>query len=254
MKLRQLRHTLPKLPRGCDELQATAAPTADIRLRAHLDSLPGLDIERADLLAYIAEETTETASDGDAKESRRCVLGIDDLLRTQTQGYRALHPRVQQVVPLDALDPLLETLAERLNKRTDFLPYQYPNYLLECRSDTPDKTSLYGSQYHIRTLELLRAFRENNFLTTVCQGEEPLPPRDVISDTVESMQDRNEDVQAVFTLRQDDASRPCPTALVFHDDIDLANAPSQEEILSLCTTLRNDFGVVCRFVTISTYR
>lgn len=131
MKPRQRRYALPKLPRGCDELQATAAPNADNRLRAHIDHLPGLNTKRVNLLTNIAEEPTLAASDGGTKESRRCVLGIDDLLRSQTQGYQALHPRVQQVVPLDVLDPLLESIAEWLNKRTDFFAYQYPNYLLE---------------------------------------------------------------------------------------------------------------------------
>jgi len=34
--------TLPGLPRGCDELRATAPPDADTRLDDHLDCLPGL--------------------------------------------------------------------------------------------------------------------------------------------------------------------------------------------------------------------
>jgi hypothetical protein len=249
-----LRHTLPELPPDCEELRATTLPDSGRRLRAHLDCLPGLGIKRANLLEDLAQGTTPPASDGDTDDQRKRVLGLDDLLRTQTQGLEMLHPRVLQVVPVGAIDWLLEAIAKRLDMRTDTLAYQYPRYLLECRGAAPDETSLYAPQYHIRTLELLRELRANDILTTVCQRGDSLPQKEMVSAAVKSMESRNETVHGVFTLRQDAPTRSVPTELIYHDDIDLQGGPSRQELSSQIRILRNDFGVVCRAVNISTYR
>jgi hypothetical protein len=249
-----LRHTLPELPRDCEELQATTLPDSDTRLRANLDCLPGLGIDEANLLEDRAQGTTPLVNDGDTEEQRERVLGLDDLLRTQTQGLDMLHPRVLQVVPVGAIDWLLETIAKRLDKRTDCLAYQYPHFLLECRGAAPDETSLYAPQYHIRTLELLRELRANGILTTVCQRGDPLPQKEVVSAAVESMEARDETVNGVFTLRRKPPTRSVPTELIYHDDIGVQGGPSRQELSNQIKMLRNDFGVVCRFVDISTYR
>lgn len=245
------RESLPELPSGCDELRATTAPDADTRLRLHLKSLPGLGSGRADILANFAEGTTPPALNQGSENSRQSVLGLEDLIRTQTLGLNALHPRVQQVVPLGALDWLLMTVAQLLEIQTDTLAYQYPSYLLECRGAAPDKTTLYSPQYHIRTLEVLRELRGYNLLTTVCQGGEPLPQQDDISTVIDSMETRDDAVGGAFTLQQDEDSKPFSTALVFHGDVETPNTPDNEVLLNYCETVRDEFGVTCRVVDIS---
>jgi hypothetical protein len=245
------RRDLPELPRGCEELQATPAPDIDSQLRANLDCLPGLGNEEADLLSDIADESTPSAQDDGTVDPSQHVLGLANLLRTHMRGFHALHPRVQQVVPVGTIDWLLETIAKRLDIRTDTLSYQYPHYLLECRGAAPNRTSLHAPQYHIRTLDVVRELRANDILTTVCQRDTPLPESEAIADAVDAMEAGNDSVGGVFTLCEPSGPEP---ALVFHDDIACSNGPSQVELFNHCKMLLTDFGVTCRLVDSSTYR
>jgi hypothetical protein len=247
-----LRRDLLELPGGCEELQATTAPTDNTRLHAHLDCLPGLGIEEINLLVDFAEKTVPPAQDDGTVDPSQRVLGLDDLLRTHMRGFHALHPRVQQVIPVGTIDWLLETIAKRLDIRTDTLSYQYPHYLFECRGAAPDRTSLHAPQYHIRTLDVVRELRSNDILTTVCQGGTPIPDSESIADAVDAMEAGNDSVVGVFTLRGE-PSDPEP-ALIYHDDIAYSNGPSQAELFEHCKMLLADFGVTCRLVESSTYR
>ncbi len=246
-----LRRDLPDLPRGCDELQATTVPADNTQLRDHLDCLPGLGNEEANLLSNISEKTIPPARDDGISDPSQRVLGLADLIRTHLRGCHALHPRVQQVVPVGTLDWLLETIAKRLDIRTDTLSYQYPHYLLECRGAAPDRASLHAPQYHIRTLDVVRELRANDILTTVCQRDAPLPEAETIADAVDAMEANNDTVCGVFTLRGESCPEP---ALVFHDNTVRSNGPTRAELFEHCRMLRTEFGVSCRLVDSSTYR
>lgn len=246
-----LRHTLPELPDGCEELQATADPDSDTCLRAHLDCLPGLGIERASLLSRVAVEPSSSAPEDGTMDSQDPVLGLDDLLRTNPKGFHALHPRVQQVVTLGALDSLLETVGTRLDKRLDFSAYQYPQYLFECRGSAPDGTALYPPAYHINVIDVLRELRANNILTTVCRPGESLPSSEMIRAALDSMTQRGEYSTGVFTLLLDD-NRPVPVpTLAFHDAVVPGGCPGQTQLFELVSHLGDQCQVDLAVCTVS---
>jgi hypothetical protein len=246
-------HTLPELPYGCDELQATADPDSDTRLRAHLDCLPGLGLQRANLLSTVAIETTSSAPDDVATGATEPVLGLEDLLRTRTQGCYTLHPRVQQIVSVGALDSLLETVANRLDKRLDFIAYQYPQYLFECRGAAPDQTALHPPEYHIRTLEVAREIRANDLLVTICRPGDPLPGQDTIRSTLDSMDDRGETPCGVFTLLLQNATTPYTPILVFHDDNIPERCPGQAALFDHMRYLCDQYRADMKLKTISEF-
>lgn len=245
-------HTLPDLPDGCDELRTTADPASDTRLQAHLDCLPGLGIQRSNLLSNVAIETTSSAPDDVPTDAAEPVLDLEDLLRTRTQGHYTLHPRVQQIVSVGALDSLLETIANRLDKRLDFVAYQYPKYLFECRGSAPDQTALHPPEYHIRTLEVAREIRANDLLITICRPGDPLPGQDIVRSTLDSMADRGETACGVFTLLQN-ATPPYTPILVFHDDNIPEWCPGQAALFDHMTHLCNQYGVDMKLKSISQF-
>lgn len=246
-----LRHTLPELPYGCDELQATTDPDSDTCLRAQLDCLPGLDLDRANLLSNVATQPVPSAPGDDPASSEELVLGLDDLLRTNPQGYHTLHPRVQQAVSLWALDPLLETIGTRLDKRLDFSAYQYPQYALECRGSAPEKTTLYPPEYHINVIDALRDLRANDIVTTVCRPDEKVPSQDTIRTTFDSMQKRGENHFGAFTLLLEDQSSFQPPKLVFHDDVVPDACPGQTQLFDLAAYRCDQCRVYLRLGTVS---
>lgn len=246
-----LRHTLPELPSGCDELQATTDPGSDTCLPAHLDGLPGLGLDRANLLSNVAIQPTPSVPDDDPTKSEELVLGLDDLLRTNPQGYHALHPRVQQAVSLWALDPLLETIGTRLDKRMDLSAYQYPQYALECRGSAPDKTTLYPPEHHINVIDVLRDLRANDIVTTVCRPDEKVPSQDTIRATFDSMQERGENHYGAFTLLLEDHSSAQPSRLVFHDDVVPDGCPGQTQLFDLAAYRCDQCRVDLRLCTVS---
>lgn len=227
-----LRHTLPELPRGCDELRATEPPNSKTRLEAHLDCLPGLGIERANILSdFAVQPPSSELADDTTSEAR--VLGLEDLLRTPDLGNYALHPRVQQVVSLGALDSLLETVTRRMDQRLYYLAYQCPTYLLECRGSAPDQTTLHPPEYDISTIDVVRDLRANDFLTTVCRSGETRPSDDTLRAAIDSMERRDEHPHGVFTLRLVDG---LPT-LTFRDEITTGRCPEEAVVYDLLMDL-----------------
>lgn len=227
------RDTLPELPRGCDELQATESSDSEMRLRAHLDCLPGLGIEQANTLSHFATDPTPSASE-------ESVLGLEDLLRTQYSGNHVLHPRILQVISVGVLDSLLETITARLDKQSYYSAYQYPQYLLECRGAAPDQTTLYPPEYYTSAIDVIRDLRANDFLTTVCRPGDTVPDADTLRAAVDSMERRNEHPHGVFTLRASDDYPRLPPILVIRDDIETGRWPEETELFQflghLCDT------------------
>lgn len=246
-------HTLPNLPGGCDELAATADPESDTRLHAHLDCLPGLGLQEANLLSNVAIEAPSSIPDDDPTGATDPVLSLADLLRTRTQGCYTLHPRVQQIVSVGALDSLLETLANRLDKRLDFIAYQYPQYLFECRGAAPDQTALHPPEYQIRTLEIAREIRANDILLTLCRPGDPIPTQDTIRSTLDSMADRRDTPCGVFTLLLQNTTPPYTPILVFHDDNIPERYPGQAALFDHMRHLCNQYGVDMQLKTISQF-
>lgn len=249
----QINRTLPELPRGCDELKATADPDSDTRLRAHLDCLPGLGHSHALRLATETNGTLPEDSDIEMNRSNEAVLGLEDLLRTRSQGTYTLHPHVQHIVQVGAIDSLLETVVERLGWREDFVAYQYPHLLLECRGSAPDSTALHPPEYHITTIETIRELRANEFLTTVCRPGELIPSHDTIRAAIDSIEEQGVRPRAVFTLLMDE-ERPLPSpVLVFHDDNFPDRQPDREALFRHVEYLRSQYGVNIELRSLSKY-
>lgn len=200
-----------------------------MRLRAHLDCLPDLGTEQANTLSHFASEATS---------SQDTVLGLEDLLRTQAPGNHTLHPRVQQVVSLGALDSLLETVAARLGKQSYYSAYQYPQYLLECRGSAPDETTLYPPEYDISTLDVIRDLRANDLLTTVCRPGDTVPDDATLRAAIASMERRGEYPHAVFTLQLTGTGSNQYSTLVFRDEITTGRCPDHTELLQFLVHLR----------------
>lgn len=231
------RHMLPELPRGCDELQATEFPESDMRLRAHLDCLPGLGIKEANTLAHFAVEPTPSAPDEELTASEEPVLGLEDLLRTQREGHHVLHPRVLQVVSLGALDSLLETITTRLDKQPYYSVYQYPAYLLECRGSAPNQTTLYPPAFFISTLDVIQDLRANDFLTTICRPGDSMPDEETLRAAVDSVERRGEHPHGVFTLRLAETGPEQYSTLVFRDGITTGRCPEHTELFQFLVYL-----------------
>lgn len=248
----QINRTLPELPRGCDELEATADPQSDTRLGAHLDCLPGLGQNHADRLATRADADLSPRPGNDREEPNEAVLVLEDLLRTRSEGSYTLHPHVQHIVQVGAIDSLLETVVERLGLRKKFVAYQYPHLLLECRGSAPDSIALHPPEYHIATIETLRELRANEFLTTVCRPGEPIPSHDTIRAAIDSTQ-RGVRPRAVFTLLMDEGGPVPSPVLVFHDDNFPDRQPDREALFRHVEYLRSQYGVNIELCTLSEY-
>lgn len=243
--------SLPELPRDCDELKKTADRNSETRLQAHLDCLPGLGRRRASLLNQKAIDTSNANRASGSTESESSVLGLPDLLRTQTQGYYTLHPRVQQIVQVSALDSLLYTIAERLDIREKFLAYQYPHLQLECRGSAPDPTALHPPEYHITTIETLRELRANDILTTVCRPGDSIPSCDTVRATLDSLEQEGINPHAVFTLLLEDNGPISTPMLVFHDDNFPDGTPTREELFDHVEYLRKRYSINIELQTLS---
>lgn len=231
---------LPKLPIGCDEIQATAKPQSDDELSGHLDRFPGLDHERLDRLSEMAVraqgggygQTTTGAT----------VLGISDLLRTTSGGTRSLHPRVMHVLPLGCLDPLLEAVTEHLELDSSMNSYQYPAYLLECRGSAPDQMTLYPPEYHIAVTDIARDLRANDLLTSVRRPDQSFPNTEMIDTAIEAMGSEGSTVDGFVTILQpDDALEP---KIFIYRYSNRDDPPSKEQVEDLRLPLLHRHGIL----------
>lgn len=225
---------LPDIPYGCDELQATTDPDSFMSVSAQMKDLPGLDHERFGLLEELATQSPPSGPDDDPPESEP-VLGLEDLVRINHRGFYALHPRVQLVVSLWAIDPLIEAIGTRLETGTRYAAYQYPAYAMECRGSAPEGTTLHPPEYHINAIDVLRELRANDILTAVCRPGDTVPGQGTIRATFESMEQRRENVNAAFTLVYDGTSSQSPT-IAFHDGVVPDSGPEESQLFDLVST------------------
>lgn len=242
---------LPDLPKGCEELTATQAPDSETRLEAHLDCLPGLGTTHADLLSRFAVDPARSAFDDEPEEDGETVLGLEDLLRSNRQGYHTIHPRVQQVVTVGAIESLLETIVGRLEKRRDFTAYQYPRYVLECRGSAPNQTALYPPEYHLSTLDVLRELRANNLLTTVCRPGDSIPSPTTVRAAFDSMKQHGQHPVGAFTLRMAESGSDHAPILAFWDEVRLSGCPGQEQLFDYLSYLCNMYEALLQVRPVS---
>ena len=221
---------LPALPVGCDEIQPTVKPDAETQIHDHIDRLPGLDREQMRCLSTIAARANDEGS------TESTVLGLEDLLRRRADRSWALHPRVMQVVPLDALDPLLNEVSKLLDTDPYWNSYQYPEYLLECRGAAPDELALYRPEYHILVSDIARDLRAKNILTSIRPPGDDFTDSEMIESAVKSMQANETPVCGSFTFIQSDDNGWCPD-IYFNDGNKKIEGPTNKALTDYCHML-----------------
>lgn len=227
------RESLPSLPAGCAELRRTTSADSNQLLDAHLDDIPGLN--RA------AQSTLESVAISDRNTDPPAGLGVPDLLRRRPDGSHALHPRVLQALPPDAVDPALSAVANLVEERVRYAAYQYPEYLLEARDGARDG-ALCPSAYHINVLDAARDLRANNLLTSVRPPGRSPPARSTLEEVVARMEEHGDPVEGVATLlvqTEADATES-PVATVHGREVGLGRR-SVDDIRGLCDTVRGRF-------------
>lgn len=235
---------LPPLPEDCPELTRTGKAPDNHPLDKHLEALPGLTRTHLRCLEAIATSGGEPNVEP--------VLGVADLLRRRRDASHALHPRVIQLLPVAAVDPLLTKVATQVDARVDYRAYQYPGYLAACQTGQQARAAFCPSVSSIDVVDVVRDLRANDVLTAVCQPGHPRPDTATLARLVETMERAGEVVEGVATLvpALNDSPRDPPTLLVEDRGAALGRR-SPAELLDLCETLKLRFQAHLALTTAS---
>lgn len=217
------------LPNGCHEIRATGSPGGEWVLEHHIDDLPAITQERVDQLSRVALRA-QGGSWG--RGPGTTVLRVSDLLRQTATGRFALHPRVVQVVPVSSLDALLRAISRLYEGDRTQNAFQYPDTLIECRCENPEKDALYPPAYDVTIADIARGLRQNSILTSVRHpGESRLPLEDRRA-AVEEMEMDGVSVLGSVTVHQP-SDEPQPQLYVDRFTPH-QTPPSAEEFRDIC--------------------